>query len=180
MKAAVPVMMFSGILKSQMELGDAIEPLFARLNRTLHQALDSRTFICFTMAEFNPESRALRMSNCGCPYPYHYKAATSEIVELQVDAYPLGIRADATYETIETRLAPEDRVVFCSDGIIEAENAAGEIFTFERTAEAIRTACREGLSAEALLERIIGEVKAFTEDKPQGDDQTVVVLHVEA
>jgi hypothetical protein len=75
-----------------MELGDPLEPLFERLNRTLHKTLDPRTFICFTMAELNPASRALRLSNCGCPYPYHYKAADNEVVELRMDAYPLGIR----------------------------------------------------------------------------------------
>lgn len=42
-----------------------------------------------------------------------------------------------------------------------------------------RRGCGEGLSAEALLERLMGEVKGFREEVPQGDDQTVVVLKVE-
>jgi sigma-B regulation protein RsbU (phosphoserine phosphatase) len=182
MKAAVPVMMFSGILKTETRHGDSIENLFTNLNRTLHEVLERRTFVCFTMAELNPETRTFRMSNCGCPNPYHYRAARHEVVELQMDGYgyPLGIRPNATYEAIETQLEPGDRVVFCSDGIVEAGNTAGEMFTFERTAETIRQGCQEGLSAEALLERIISEVKAFTGEEPQGDDQTVVVLHIEA
>jgi serine phosphatase RsbU (regulator of sigma subunit) len=180
MKAAVPVMMFSGILDAQMEMGDRLEDLFVKLNRSLYRNLDRRTFICFTMAELNPATRMFRMSNCGCPYPYHYKSATQEVVELQVDAYPLGIRPNATYQAIETQLEPSDRVVFCSDGIVEAGNTAGEIFGFDRTAETIRTGCQEGLSSEALLERIIAAVKTFAGDEPQGDDQTIVVLHVEA
>ena len=36
------------------------------------------------------------------------------------------------------------------------------------------------VAAETLLERIIGEVKAFAGNTPQGDDMTVVVLQVEA
>ncbi len=70
-------------------------------------------------------------------------------------------------------------MVFCSDGIIEAANEAGEMFGFERTAETVRKGCAEDLSAEALLARIIQEVKAFSGEVPQGDDQTVVVLKVE-
>ena len=54
------------------------------------------------------------------------------------------------------------------------------MFGFERTAETIRQGCQEGLAAEALLERIISEVKAFAGEEPQGDDQTIVVLHVES
>ena len=48
------------------------------------------------------------------------------------------------------------------------------------TPETVRMGCQEDLSAEALLERIIAEVKVFAGDEPQGDDQTIVGLHVEA
>lgn len=179
MEAAVPVLMFSGILDSQMEAGNSLEDLFAKLNRSLHRNLDKRTFICFTMGELDTVIKKLRVSNGGGPYPYHYKAATSEIVELQVEGYPLGVRADTTYPVIETQLEPGDRVVFCSDGIIEAENSAEEIFGFEQTTETVRSGCKQNLSAPQLLDYLINEVKYFTGDVPQGDDQTVVVLAVE-
>ena len=126
----------------------------------------------------SPPSRP-HSRGAGRPPPYHFRAATGDIVELQVDAYPLGVRADTTYSTIEVALEPGDCIVFCSDGIIEAENPAGELFGFEQTAETIRQACAEDLSAEALIDRLIGTVKAFAGDAPQGDDMTVVVLKVE-
>ena len=178
MEAAVPLLVFNGTLESQIELGGTIEELFGRLNNSLHRILDRRTFICFTMAELNPATRMFRMSNCGCPYPFHYQAATQEVIELQMAAYPLGIRADATYEAIEVQLEPGDRVVFCSDGIAEAANPQEELFTFEQTAEVIRQGCQQGLAAEALLEHLFGQVKAFTGEAEQGDDMTVVVLQV--
>ena len=71
-------------------------------------------------------------------------------------------------------------MVFCSDGIIEAENAEEEVFGFERTAKSIRKGCSEDLSAPQLLDYLISEVKTFTGDTPQGDDQTIVVLKVES
>ena len=180
MEAAIPVVMFNGILESQMELGGSLEDLFARLNRSMYRTrMDSRTFVCFAMGELDTSTRQFRLSNGGCPYPYHFRASMGEITELQVDAYPLGVRVESSYPVIEVQLGPEDRVVFCSDGVIEAENSVGEIFGFEQTAETIRKGCQEGLSASALLDRIIGEVKAFAGDTPQGDDQTIVVLQVE-
>ena len=54
---------------------------------------------------------------------------------MEVDAYPLGVRASATYSVVETVLEPGDYVVFCSDGIIEAANTEEDIFGFEQTAE---------------------------------------------
>jgi len=192
MEAAVPVMMFSGILETEMRLAHPLDELFGHLNQTLHDKLDRRTYVCFTMGELqirdpqndsaplDSSTRRLRLSNCGCPYPYHYQAAHREVVELQMDAYPLGIRPETEYQVIETQLNPGDCLVFCSDGIIEAGNAQEEIFGFERTEEAIRQGCREGQSAEELIDRLIGAVKAFTGDTPQGDDMTIVVLKVDA
>ena len=180
MEAAIPVVMFSGILKSQIEIGGAVGVIFERLNRSLYGALDDRTFVCFAMGELDPDVRVLRLGNAGCPYPYHFAASDRRIDELRLDAYPLGTRPDTRYSTKEIPLEMGDRVVFYSDGIIEAQNSLGELFGFERTAEIIEKGCTDGLSAERLLDRMIGEVKAFTGDTPQGDDQTVIVLEVKS
>ena len=40
-------------------------------------------------------------------------------------------------------------------------------------------ACKEGMSAEGLLQRLLEEVKAFRGERPQDDDQTIVVVSVE-
>jgi len=178
MEAAVPVMMFSGILDNQMEAGEPLEELFTRLNRSLYRNLDRRTFVCFTMAELEPQQRTLRLLNCGCPYPYHFRATSAAVEELQMDAYPLGVRPDAAYSALERVLEPGDCVVFCSDGIIEAGNEAEEIFGFERTAETIRRGCADHLAAGALVDHIIAEVQSFAGSAVQGDDMTVVVLQV--
>ena len=179
MEAAVPVMMFSGVLKTEMGYGHSVERLFAKLNDTMNSSLDSRTYVCFTMGELDLGDHTFRMANSGCPYPFHFRASTGDVTELQVDAYPLGVRAETAYTTVETGLEMGDYIVFCSDGIIEAGNADEEIFGFEETAETIRTGCAEGLSAEALIDRLIGAVQGFAGDEPQGDDMTCVVLRVE-
>ena len=179
MAAAIPVVLFNGVLESQINRGEPVKVLFNELNQTLHRVLDNRTFVCFTLGELDPSSSILRLSNGGCPYPYHFRAETSTIVELQVDAYPLGVRPDTDYDVIETLLQPGDYVIFCSDGIIEAENGEGEQLGFEKTEETILQGCLEGLSAEAMIDRILEEVNTFSGDAPQGDDMTSVVLRVE-
>ena len=153
----------------------------ASLNSTLTGKLPGRTFVCFTMGEIDLSTHSFHLANGGgCPSPYHYRAPTGEVIELETAAYPLGVRADTRYSTLETQLEPGDYVVFCSDGITEMSDPSGEIFGFERTAETIHQACAEDLSADAIVERLIGIVKDFAGDAPQGDDMTVVVLKVEA
>jgi serine phosphatase RsbU (regulator of sigma subunit) len=72
-----------------------------------------------------------------------------------------------------------DRLVFCSDGIIEAENPDGDFFGFDRTAEIIARGCADGLTADSLLELIVEQVEVFSGNAPQGDDRTVVVMGME-
>jgi phosphoserine phosphatase RsbU/P len=178
MAAAVPVMMFSGVLESEMKQGESLVDLFANLTQTLHKRLDKRTFVCFTMGSLDTDTRILRLANGGCPYPYHFRAATGEVAEVEVDGFPLGVSAEADYSMAEIQLEAGDRIVFCSDGIIEAWNARQEMFGYERTAAAIEQGCRQNLSASHLLNHLIGQAHAFTGETPQEDDQTVVVLAV--
>jgi serine phosphatase RsbU (regulator of sigma subunit) len=46
---------------------------------------------------------------------------------------PLGVIADSHYEQATFLLNRGDRLVFLSDGVVEATNAEGELFGFERT-----------------------------------------------
>jgi len=177
MEAAVPVMMFSGVLESEMRHGERPDALFANLNRTLRSKLQAHTFVCCVVGEL--EGHTLRLANGGCPHPYLYRAADSTVEELQIHAYPLGVQAETEYRVVEVELAPGDRVVLSSDGFIEAQNEDEELFGFDRMQEAVRQSGADGLSAAGLIDRIVDEVRAFAGETPQGDDMTCVVLAVE-
>ena len=87
MEAAIPVVMFDGILDSQMNIEGNLEDLLARLNSAAYRKLCRRCLVCFPMGELDLGSCTLRLSNAGCPYPYHFRALTGEVTEVQVDAY---------------------------------------------------------------------------------------------
>ncbi len=176
MEAAIPVVMFDGILDSQIEIADKLEDLFQRLNERMFRRLSRRTYVCCAMAQIDIQTRQLRFANAGCPYPYHYHAATQTITELQVDAFPLGARVGSTYSAVETAMELGDRLVFCSDGIIEAMNEAGDLFGFDKTAETVLHGGSQNLSAQQLMDHLLDEVSTFSGERVQDDDQTVVVV----
>ena len=89
MEAAIPAVLFSGVLESQEELGGDVGDLFGRLNRSMCGTLGQRTFVCFVMGELDSVAGKFHLANGGCPYPYHYR--NGEISEIQMDTYPLGI-----------------------------------------------------------------------------------------
>jgi sigma-B regulation protein RsbU (phosphoserine phosphatase) len=77
-------------------------------------------------------------------------------------ALPLGILKGARYEATRFTLKPGSRLTFYTDGVVEAQNAAGELFGFERG----RT-----ISTRAA-DVIVEEAKKFG----QSDDITVVIV----
>lgn len=179
MAAAIPVVLFKGLLESHMELGLTLSELFAKLNQLLHRILNDRTFVCFTMGQLDASSRTLYLLNCGCPYPLHYRARDGQISELKSENYPLGIRLDTDYAPLEIHLESGDRVIFQSDGVIETINEQEELFGEERLIAILSRGCADGRKAEALLDLIVDEVRTFSDTVSQGDDQTLVVLSVE-
>jgi len=176
MAAAIPAVMFSGILATQIEANDPLDELITQLNRTLARVLDRRTFVCVSMAQLDLASREVGVANAGCPYPYHYDAFRGEVREVQAEAYPLGVKPETQFRLTRIRLEAGDRLVLCSDGIVEAANPEGEVFGFDRTAETIERGCSRGMGAIELLEHLTAAVREFAAGGPQEDDQTVVVL----
>lgn len=55
---------------------------------------------------------------------------------------PLGVIAEAEYEATTFQLNRGDRLVFLSDGVVEAQNDAGELFGFERTQQVSNESAR--------------------------------------
>jgi phosphoserine phosphatase RsbU/P len=55
---------------------------------------------------------------------------------------PLGVIAQAEYEATTFQLSRGDRLVFLSDGVVEAQNDQGELFGFERTQQVSNESAR--------------------------------------
>ena len=70
----------------------------------------------------------MTLANAGNPAPYRNGE------EMAVPSgLPLGLVAEGRYEETRYQIAPDDRLTFVSDGILEATNAKGELYGFERT-----------------------------------------------
>jgi hypothetical protein len=79
---------------------------------------------------------------------------------------PLGIHPDADYQETQFTLSAGQSLTFLSDGVVEARNASGELFGFDRTL-AISDSGAEAIAQVAV---------AFGQD----DDITVLTLKREA
>jgi sigma-B regulation protein RsbU (phosphoserine phosphatase) len=118
------------------------------------------SFATCVCARIYPDG-AMTIANAGHLSPYR----DGRELELAADL-PLGVIADMHYEQATFQLNVCDRLIFLSDGVVEASNAHGELFGFERTQQVSNESARY----------IAQTAKRFG----QNDDITVVSLYFAA
>jgi sigma-B regulation protein RsbU (phosphoserine phosphatase) len=94
--------------------------------------------------------------------------------KLHTSGMPVGMLEDASFQMLQTRLVPGDKVVIYSDGLTEAEDANGVFFDTER----LRVCLRDNASQDAvgLHKALITAVDRFTEGGVIRDDITALVI----
>ncbi len=83
-----------------------------------------------------------------------------------------GIKYNA--ETIQ--LNPGDRLLLYTDGVTEAQNAAGELYGEKRLLRMLNPAAIRTLDATGLLEHIQSALRQFENGAPHADDVTMLAL----
>ncbi len=153
--AAMLVSVLVGAIRGVAEYTSEPAELLASLNQRLAGRVGG-SFATALAARIHPDGRVL-IANAGHLPPY----VDGREVELP-GALPLGVKADAQYETVRVQLAAGARVTFYSDGIVEAQNTEGELFGFERCGEL----------AMQPVAKIVDAARRFG----QQDDMTVIAV----
>jgi serine phosphatase RsbU (regulator of sigma subunit) len=153
--AAMLVSMLIGAIRTAAESTSAPDAILAHLNRRLI----GRTHggFCTAIAAHIAADGTVTIANAGHLGPY----LDGHEIELP-GALPLGIDTKITYEAHTFRLVLGSRLVFYSDGVVEAQNTSGELLGFARVAE--------------LSTRPVTEIAAAAKSFGQSDDITVVAI----
>jgi phosphoserine phosphatase RsbU/P len=146
------------------------------LNRILHERGLEEYYCTMCYAVFDFKKRGVTFANSGLPFPIHVSDGAWHRVELP--GVPLGSFGASTYDEKTCELKTGDVFVFCSDGISETFNDAGEEFGQERVGEAALS--NREKPAKDIVSAIFGAMQAFRGDAVQTDDQTVVVVKITA
>ncbi|UCH22644.1 MAG: serine/threonine-protein phosphatase, partial [Deltaproteobacteria bacterium] len=147
-------------------------------NRRLKKDVKSGMFVALLYAVLKSRDQTLTLCSAGQTQPVWMSAKTgaATLVETRGDTFPLGILDEAKYEDTQLKLEPGDKVVFYTDGIVEAMNEKEEIFGFDRLQEVVQVA--GAMSSDELLKEILDKVNQFTGGAPQHDDLTAIVVSV--
>ena len=151
--------------------------ILAITNQVLVEDTQSENFVTLVFAILNPRQRTFTYASAGHPSGFILDSAGAVKNELPSTGYPLGIVADATYASSpEMILEPGDLLILMSDGILEASDPRKSMFGTDRALDIVRAFRDE--SALQIVDNLYYGVRAFSQEAPQVDDITAVVLKI--
>jgi phosphoserine phosphatase RsbU/P len=170
--SALLASLLQGALITSSEHPGAMGIRIERLNRFLLERTGAEKYATVFYSLLDAEGKFSYVNAAHCP-PIVVRADGVQ-TELAATGMPVGLIADAEFAVDLCQLAAGDKVVIYSDGVTEAQNAAGQFFGKRRLREALTAHASE--TCTAIHDAIQEAVAAFTEGAAQSDDITVLVL----
>jgi phosphoserine phosphatase RsbU/P len=163
--AALLASTLQGMVYSHLSARMPLAEIMAAVNRFFTQKHLGEKYATVIITRIHKDGE-LEYVNCGHVPPL--LISNGQVSRPEHGNLPVGLLADATYESDRVHMKPGDRFILVTDGVTEAENALGDFYDNERL---------EAVAAKSpTLEDIFASVSAFCAGAPLGDDCTVVEL----
>jgi sigma-B regulation protein RsbU (phosphoserine phosphatase) len=137
-------------------------PEIARVvDRSVTRAAEDEDFVTAVFAEFDPRGW-LQLITCGHPPPLRL-TGDGDLQALTPAAYatPLGLHPDIRPSTFS--VGAGDRLVFYTDGLLEARDRAGRYFRLEDCLDTLRRTDLQA-AADELLDRLLAHTGRRLDD----------------
>ena len=146
--------------------GFSLFEIITQINNQLYDLLPSDLFLAATFVSVSSHDATAYIFNAGLPDTYIFGEEGEMKHKLLSNHPPLGVipklLPDSSLDVLS--VAPKDRIVMISDGIIEARNAEGDMYGIER----FERVAYEGVIKGDISKNVIDDVEAFCEGTLQG------------
>jgi serine phosphatase RsbU (regulator of sigma subunit) len=176
--AALYMAKVQGILRSL--YGFQLEPRegFIRANKLLCNDLEKTSFVTALGARYVAGEKRLTLVRAGHLPLYHFHAASAVVTSVLTRGLGLGLNDAGIFshelEDRTVQFETGDVMLFVTDGLTEARNAAGEEYGDERVMKVLQIHARR--NATGIRDELLEDVRQFGAGMDQHDDQTVVVV----
>ncbi len=148
--------------------------LMAAANEEVARENPEMLFVTAFAGILNLQTGALSYCNAGHDNPIILRAAGGTDRFAGGDGPPLCVMDDFPYNAAQGQLQPGDLLVLATDGVMEAQNLANELFTSARYEGLLQGLATQ--SPDQLVEKIKAEVNAFAVGRDPADDLTLLAL----
>ena len=174
----VPAALFMAVtrtlLKSTALAGLPPAACLQRVNSLLCLENASEMFVTLFYGILHTGTGALAYSNGGHNPPYLLRADGSAEALAGTGDLVLGALENAAYREKTVTLAGGDGIFLYTDGITEAMDAAGTLYSDQRLAALLSQA--DGAPPQQLIRSVVDSVKQYCGETPQSDDITALAL----
>ena len=153
--------------------GHTLNLVVEDVNRQICRNTGYESFISFFLGDLEPVGGRMSFVNAGHNAPLVVRR-DGTVETLETGGLLLGVFPEASYDLGEIRLDPGDLMVMYTDGVTEAWNADGDMFSEERLLETLVR--HRDRNVSELHDRILEDVRMFQQGRVPDDDLTLVLL----
>ncbi|EDL59993.1 SpoIIE family protein phosphatase [Gimesia maris] len=153
------------------EVGPAVDAINDHM---CDSAVEGR-FVTYVLVVLDTNKHRLSLVNAGHMSPMILKpdGTLDEFPEESIGV-PIGVMEGFPFEVVERDLAPGEIVVLFTDGVDEAMNPEGELYTLDRMREFIKN--NRDKNAAELGQALLADVRRHANGRPQNDDITIMTF----
>jgi hypothetical protein len=159
--------------RTQLGIDASPEAMVEALNRILSATGGTRSFFSCAYALFEPDGR-FAISVSGHPPVLQIDGGGKIVRRFGTGSYPLGIRANLSWETSSGTLAGGETLLLYSDGLYEARDASDRPFgeeTIERTVRLLA-----GARPQELVSHLSQQLTVFLARHAPEDDVSIAAV----
>lgn len=176
--AALYMAEFKGIVQTLSQHLETPFSLACAANRIIYHNIERRTFVSAILAKIDPEKKILTLARAGHTPLLHCGDKMRVPQNIMTAGIGIGLESGKIFDevleekTIQIQL--DDTLIFYTDGVTEARNAAGEEFGEQRLMDLLGK-CNAN-SVQQIKNYLWNTVVEFCGKTPLHDDLTFVIL----
>ena len=178
----VPASLIMAICRSVLRAEAARNPspadVLRKVNRQLYPDIKEDMFISMAYLILGHQQDGVTLARAGHDAPLWYKRQSQTVIPVKSPGMVVGIDSGSVFDRLTVDFAVplerNDCLVLYTDGVTETLNSEGDEFGVDRMMQSVRASAND--SAQAIVKRIIEDVREFTGSVPQNDDMTLIAI----
>jgi serine phosphatase RsbU (regulator of sigma subunit) len=164
----------SSVTQSTLRFTDDVGQAITAINNHMCSKAVEGRFVTYLLIVIDLRTHEMSLVNAGHMSPL-IRCPDGQVEEFHDETIgiPVGILEDYPFQVVSRRLDPGETVVIVTDGVDEAMNPQGQLYTKERVVEFVsRSSPRAGELGPALL----ADVRRHAAGRPQNDDIAIMAF----
>lgn len=174
--AALFMMVTKILINERTLMGGTPAEILNFLNQRICDNNKAEMFVTVWLGILEISTGKIIASNAGHNNPAIYRQ--NELYEISNNKHGIVIGAmkDIAYDNFEIKLDKGDKIFLYTDGVTEAENADGKMFTVENMIKVLNK--NKDMSPKETLNQMKSSIDEFVGDTPQFDDITMLCFEL--